>query len=156
LKVTEAGLLTARVAADNSGLLVPRLSLDGAAKQVLIQSDGLKGTSSTAQIVQHLQPGTYFLAVAAAAETGPYVLTMGFETTTSPLDRLATGSMAPSVVVADVNGDGRSDLIATHAFDDTLSVLLGNGDGTFQKQQTFVTGSDPYSVAVTDVNGDGR
>ena len=38
----------------------------------------------------------------------------------------------------------------------TVSVLLGNGDGTFQNQKTFPVGSHPSSVAVADVNGDGR
>ena len=37
-----------------------------------------------------------------------------------------------------------------------MSVLLGNGNGTFQAQATFAAGSFPYSVAVGDVNGDGR
>src|SRR5207302_540562 len=36
------------------------------------------------------------------------------------------------------------------------SVLLGNGNGTFQGQQTFATGASPYSVAIGDVNGDGK
>ena len=38
----------------------------------------------------------------------------------------------------------------------TVSVLLGNGNGTFQAQQTFATGISPGSVAVGDVNGDGK
>ena len=38
----------------------------------------------------------------------------------------------------------------------TVSVLLGNGNGTFQAQQTFATGNGPQSVAVGDVNGDGK
>ncbi|MGH9427655.1 MAG: FG-GAP repeat domain-containing protein [Terriglobia bacterium] len=37
-----------------------------------------------------------------------------------------------------------------------MSVLLGNGNGTFQPQQRFTTGAGPSSVAVADVNGDGR
>ena len=37
----------------------------------------------------------------------------------------------------------------------TVSVLLGNGNGTFQAQQTFATGAGPQSVAVGDVTGDG-
>ena len=35
-------------------------------------------------------------------------------------------------------------------------MLLGNGNGTFQAQQTFATGHAPLSVAVGDVNGDGK
>ena len=37
-----------------------------------------------------------------------------------------------------------------------MSVLLGNGNGTFQAQQTFATGNYPTSVAVGDVTGDGK
>ena len=36
-----------------------------------------------------------------------------------------------SVTTADVNGDGRADLIVANSGDDTVSVLLGIGDGTF-------------------------
>jgi hypothetical protein len=60
------------------------------------------------------------------------------------------------VAVADVNGDGRPDLIVANGDDDTVSVLLGNGDGTFQNQKTFPVGYHPVLVAVADVNGDGR
>ena len=37
-----------------------------------------------------------------------------------------------------------------------MSVLLGNGNGTFQAQQTFATDHGPISVALGDVNGDGK
>ena len=37
-----------------------------------------------------------------------------------------------------------------------MSVLLGNGNGTFQAKQSFGTGSWPQSVAVADFNGDGK
>ena len=38
----------------------------------------------------------------------------------------------------------------------TVSVLLGNGNGTFPGATTFATGSMPFSVALGDVNGDGK
>ena len=44
------------------------------------------------------------------------------------------------MAVADLNGDGNPDIIVANSGDDTVSVLLGNGDGTFQPQQTFPVG----------------
>ena len=41
-----------------------------------------------------------------------------------------------------------------NARSDDVSVVLGNGDGTFQAQQTFPVGSGPRSVAVADLNAD--
>jgi hypothetical protein len=64
------------------------------------------------------------------------------------------------VAVADVNGDGRLDLaVANYSYGasaGSVSVLLGNGNGTFQGAVNFAVGSIPVSVAVADVNGDGR
>ena len=60
------------------------------------------------------------------------------------------------MAVADVNGDGKPDLVVANDQSGTVSVLLGNGNGTFQAQATFATGSMPDSVAVADVNGDGK
>ena len=64
-----------------------------------------------------------------------------------------------SVVVGDFNGDGIPDLavanLALFGGPSGVSVLLGNGDGTFQPARTFPAGSNPFSVAVGDFDGDG-
>jgi hypothetical protein len=38
----------------------------------------------------------------------------------------------------------------------TVSVLLGNGDGTFRPRRDFATGSEPFSVTSADFNFDGK
>ena len=60
------------------------------------------------------------------------------------------------MTTADVNRDGHADLITANFNSDNVSVLLGNGDGTFGAQTTFAVGDDPFSVTTADVNGDGR
>ena len=61
-----------------------------------------------------------------------------------------------SVAIGDLNGDGVPDLAVTNGGSDTVSVLLGNGDGTFQASQDFATGDTPRSVAIDDLDGDGN
>src|SRR5260370_30321885 len=64
---------------------------------------------------------------------------------------------APSAVMtADFNGDGRLDLAVTNYYSNTVSVLLGNSDGTFQPALTSATGANPFSLAVGDFNADGK
>jgi len=74
----------------------------------------------------------------------------------------STGPGPDSVAVADLNGDGMLDLVvatngSTDTDNNTVSILLGNGDGTFRAHVDYDTGSsNPSSVAVGDFNGDGK
>jgi hypothetical protein len=59
------------------------------------------------------------------------------------------------VALADFNYDGKLDAaVATESFD-TVDVLLGNGDGTFQPLTGYTVGGVPESVVARDLNGDG-
>jgi hypothetical protein len=59
------------------------------------------------------------------------------------------------VVVADFNGDGHPDLAVENYGSNDVSVLLGNGDGTFQAAVSYGAGEGPGGLAVGDFNGDG-
>ena len=61
-----------------------------------------------------------------------------------------------SVAMGDFNGDGKPDLAVTSRDDNAVSVLLGNGDGTFQAPIEYATDSFPVHVATADFNGDGK
>ena len=67
--------------------------------------------------------------------------------------------MSPvAITVGDFNGDGRLDLAVSNnsaSAGNNVSVLLGNGDGTFKTQVQYAVGSNAFSIATGDFNGDG-
>jgi hypothetical protein len=71
----------------------------------------------------------------------------------------ATGVNPISVAVGDLNGDGNLDFAVANfnsGSNGTVSVFLGNGDGTFQPRQDYATGGGPENVAIADLNNDGN
>jgi hypothetical protein len=73
-----------------------------------------------------------------------------------PAVQYGVGPFPESVAVGDFNGDHKPDLAVSDNGSSAASVLLGNGDGTFQANQSYGTGNNPDSVAVADFNGDGK
>ncbi|MGH7176108.1 MAG: FG-GAP-like repeat-containing protein [Tepidisphaeraceae bacterium] len=69
-----------------------------------------------------------------------------------------TGGLAQPnfVTLADLNKDGKLDLVAINEFSDEVRVKLGKGDGTFALGQSFSTASTPTQVAVLDIDRDGK
>ncbi len=61
-----------------------------------------------------------------------------------------------SLVITDFNKDSIQDLAVTNYDDHTISVLLGNENGTFQMQEIYSTGNETYPWAITtgDFNND--
>ncbi|MEM1226444.1 MAG: FG-GAP-like repeat-containing protein [Planctomycetota bacterium] len=72
-----------------------------------------------------------------------------------PGRRFASGEVPRSATTGNFNNDGVTDLVTANAGSDDVSVLLGNGDGTFASQQRFAAGASPMSLTTGDFNGDG-
>ena len=66
-----------------------------------------------------------------------------------------TGTEPYGTAVGDFNGDGKPDLVVANEGSNNVSVLLGNGDGSFKTAANFATDLGPLWVAVSDFNGDG-
>ena len=85
------------------------------------------------------------IAAAAQAQRVSFIARHDFDAGQNPY----------SVAVGDFNRDGVQDLAVANHGSANVSVLLGNGDGTFQGAQNFGAGGGPWSVAVGDFNRDG-
>ena len=64
------------------------------------------------------------------------------------------GYYPPTVAVGDFDGDGKLDIAVANSGSGNVSILLGNGDGTFQAAVNFDAGAGPQEIAVGDFNGD--
>jgi hypothetical protein len=73
---------------------------------------------------------------------------------TNPAQRFGPASI--SVAVADVNGDGKPDLISADFNSQTLRVWTNNGSGIFGSNATLTVNGHPDCVTAADVNGDGK
>jgi len=101
-------------------------------------------------IVRWLLP--FSLSYTAGAVTVKFQQAVTYQVGTTPL----------AIASGDFNGDGKVDLVVANvgtpgAGDDgSVSILLGNGDGTFQPANNIAAGKNPISIAVGDFNGDSR
>jgi hypothetical protein len=65
------------------------------------------------------------------------------------------GGFASAFTIADLNGDGRADLVAITGYPTSyITTYLGNGDGTFQAGVNYPTTGTPVFIAAADFNGD--
>jgi len=108
--------------------------------------------------------GRLDLVVSNAGSNSVSVLLGAGDGTFSALPAFAAGSVPNFAALGDLNGDGRLDLVLSNygahdyysaSVDSTVSVLLGNGDGTFQSPSRFEAGSGPHGIAIGDFNRDG-
>src|SRR5205814_2882547 len=75
-----------------------------------------------------------------------------------PASAFATGPDPNQVAAGDLNGDGKTDLVTASSRYEYhfVSVLLGNGDGTFRANTDYEVANAAQAVAIADLNGDGK
>src|SRR5260370_37695184 len=86
---------------------------------------------------------TLALAVAAAAGTA---FSQSF--TFSQKNSYSVGTAPGSIVTADFNGDGKADLATMDIISFTVTVLMGNGDGTFRALSSYASPCQPVHMTV--------
>ncbi|MBS0263724.1 MAG: VCBS repeat-containing protein [Planctomycetes bacterium] len=69
---------------------------------------------------------------------------------------VTAGTSATAVIIADLNADGNNDIVQLNSSVATVSVLRGNGDGTFQAAVTSAAGGTGTKMAIADFNHDGK
>lgn len=106
--------------------------------------------------------GTGWVTVSSAGPTGIVsniaFLPVGVSTASLNFSSstLTTGLSPYRMAQGDFNLDGKTDLAVANSGSNTVSIFMGNGDGTFQAAQNVSVSSFPFSVSVGDFNGDGK
>ena len=90
------------------------------------------------------------LSLASAAQVATFAPAASYST--------GAGSGPIRLVVAELNGDGKLDIITSNYYNYTTSVLLGNGNGTFQPAVAYPLSGRlvAFGIAVADVNNDDK
>ena len=137
-----------------------------------LTTTGMNGVSITS-VTQGADAAHYTVTVAAGTGSGTIGLNIaganikdlagngfgGGSFNSTGVSPISDGGTEPeSIAIADVNGDGKPDLIIANYSSNNVSVLLGTGTGSFTPAtgSPFPVGANPSSVAVADVNGDGK
>jgi FG-GAP-like repeat len=67
-----------------------------------------------------------------------------------------TGNFPSGVAVGDFNNDGRPDVAVSNRLDNSVSIFLGQQNGTLEPKADFSVGTYPWGLAVADFNNDGK
>ncbi|MBV8556968.1 MAG: VCBS repeat-containing protein, partial [Planctomycetaceae bacterium] len=147
------GRLVAQVHAPGA---TTRLSLLNAQGQALMQSDGQSPVNPDDLIDLHVPAGANYLEVENLGGAVAYTLTTTLTPASAPFQPIPVGSYPDAIVAGDFNGDGRTDLAVANRTSNDVSVLLGNGDGTFQNPVPYPAGTNPVALVAGDFTDDGH
>lgn len=109
------------------------------------------GTATPTGTVSFVDTSNSNLSLGTAA-LGSGTTTIGFLSAST----VAAGNGPSGIAFGDFNNDGKPDLAITNTTDNTVTILLGNGDGTFTAAATVSTGNAPSGVAVGQFTSNGQ
>ena len=110
-------------------------------------------TGTNSLFVRYDGDGVYGASVSAMVkQTVDAAVANGF----APAAYHFTGGRTLGAAVADFNGDGKADIAVAVLDGNGVTILLGNGDRTFQTPESYAAGITPLSIATGDFNGDGK
>ena len=157
-----------------ASLIPPLLAFGGGASTFLYTLPGAAANfSDMLSLVRHgrrillragdNRPATFFVGerfpvslaqFSPSLGTGGGVSIPGVTTTSLPITNYPTGNGPDFVTTTDLNADNFPDLVVANFNDNTLSILLGNGDGTFKGAVSPppATGKGPVSIATGTFN----
>jgi Bacterial Ig-like domain (group 3)/FG-GAP-like repeat/Putative Ig domain/FG-GAP repeat len=131
---TFAARVAYTVGANPFGMAVGDFNLDGWPDLAMANDDTASGSKDSVSVLLNKGNGIFAAARNYKVDTG-----------------------TTAVAVADFNGDGMPDLVVLSSTSQRLTVLQGNGSGTFTVgTQHFSAGNGPVRLAVADFDGDGK
>jgi hypothetical protein len=133
-----------------------QLSLLDTQGHVLVQSDSASADNPDDVIDEHLASGHYSLALDGSGGLGESTWTTMLMPADAPFQPVPAGSEPIAIVAGDFNGDRHLDLAAADFNSNEVSILLGNGDGTFQPAVNYAAGVGPQAIVAGDFTGNGH
>ncbi|HEY1866333.1 MAG TPA: FG-GAP-like repeat-containing protein, partial [Candidatus Acidoferrales bacterium] len=160
----------------SASVIPPVIAVGGGKSLFLATLPGVSGNLSQAlSLVRHAQrvllrvqdgrPASFFvgqhfpitLALLSESLIAPATqFTNAVPAGSFPRTDYTVGASPSSVTVGSFNGDASLDLAVANHGANTVSILLGNGDGTFGAHTDFATGAGPTAVVAADFNKDGK
>ncbi len=146
--------LAVAVLGPSSGELLLLLSSQGETMATALELP-VQGTPNAVLLTDLNKDGRPDIVVSLQEGTVAVALT-GADGQPGPLRRFVTGPGCNAVLAVDLNDDSRPDLVTSSSGDNSLRVLLGQGDGSFAQAVRYDMGAAPAGLATADIDGDGK